>query len=125
MSNKNAFFEFLKKHKFDLIINTTIPRFNLLIMEGCLRAKSNYMDLASMWDPDPSGKPWSPELGIKLKSPYRVEEFDYKNKYEKAQFGFVIELTGWKNNKKEKVRYSVMFPNQGQIDKLGLNANFI
>jgi len=50
-------------------------------MEGCLREKANYMDLASMWDPDPSGKPWSPEPDCKLKSPYRVEEFDYRDKF--------------------------------------------
>jgi saccharopine dehydrogenase (NAD+, L-lysine-forming) len=90
MSNKNSFFELLKEHKFDLVINTATPRFNLLIMEGCLHAKSDYMDLASMWDPDPSGKPWSPSPGDKLKSPYKVEEFDYKDKFEDARIKGLI-----------------------------------
>lgn len=84
MSDKASFVELLKKKNFNLVINTATPKFNLSIMEGCLQAGTNYMDLASTWDPDPSGKPWSPEPGSKLKSPYKVEEFDFKNQYEKA-----------------------------------------
>ncbi len=33
--------------KADLVINATIPRFNLVIMEACLAAKSHYIDLAT------------------------------------------------------------------------------
>lgn len=84
VSKKQSFIEFIKNKKPDLIINTAVPKFNELILECCLQTKKDYMDLASCWDPNPNGKPWSPEPEMKIKSPYKVEQLDYQNQYKKA-----------------------------------------
>jgi saccharopine dehydrogenase-like NADP-dependent oxidoreductase len=46
-------------------------------------------------------------------------------KFKDAQFGFVIEALGIKDGKKKIIKYSVLFPKQSEINKLGLNANFV
>ena len=46
-------------------------------------------------------------------------------KFNDAQFAFTVEATGKIKKKKKTVRSFVMFPKQKDINKLGLNANFI
>jgi len=86
-----ALIELIKKDKFDLVINTATPKFNLNIMESCLKAKTDYMDLATTWDPSPDGKPWSPpSMKTKAKSPYKVEEFDLEKDFKKSKLKALI-----------------------------------
>lgn len=91
VSDKSAFLDLLKENKFDLVVNTAVPKFNLLIMDACISAKTNYMDLASQWEPSPDKKPWSPpSIKTKTKSPYKVEEFDYQEQFEKSKLKGLI-----------------------------------
>jgi len=46
-------------------------------------------------------------------------------KFHDAQFAFVVQASGKIKKKKRTLRYFVMFPRQKEINKLGLNANFI
>ncbi|MBI4017194.1 MAG: saccharopine dehydrogenase NADP-binding domain-containing protein [Candidatus Aenigmarchaeota archaeon] len=46
-------------------------------------------------------------------------------KFNEAQFAFSVEAVGKIKNKKAAIRYFVLFPKQKEINKLGLNANFI
>src|SRR4030042_1206885 len=46
-------------------------------------------------------------------------------KFNEAQFAFAVDIIGRINNKKRRVRYFISFPKQKEINKMGLNANFI
>jgi saccharopine dehydrogenase (NAD+, L-lysine-forming) len=46
-------------------------------------------------------------------------------KFHEAQFAFAIEASGKSKGKKKLIKYFVVFPKQKDINKLGLNANFI
>jgi len=46
-------------------------------------------------------------------------------KFSEAQFAFAVEASGKIKGKKGTIRYFVLFPKQKEINKLGLNANFI
>lgn len=46
-------------------------------------------------------------------------------KFKEAQFAFAVEASGKIKGKKRVIRYFVLFPRQKDINKLGLNANFI
>ncbi len=46
-------------------------------------------------------------------------------KFKEAQFAFAVEASGKIKGKKRIIRYFVSFPRQKEINKLGLNANFI
>jgi saccharopine dehydrogenase (NAD+, L-lysine-forming) len=46
-------------------------------------------------------------------------------KFKEAQFAFAVEASGKIKGKKRTIRYFISFPSQKEINKLGLNANFI
>lgn len=71
-SDKTQLLKCFKNINPDLIINASLPSFNVNIMECCLHAKINYMDMASYWDFNfhPRGR-----------SPYKVEQLDYDGKF--------------------------------------------
>jgi saccharopine dehydrogenase (NAD+, L-lysine-forming) len=46
-------------------------------------------------------------------------------KFKEAQFAFAVEASGKIKGEKMAIRYFVSFPRQKEINKLGLNANFI
>jgi len=46
-------------------------------------------------------------------------------KFNEAQFAFAVDINGKISNKKRRVRYFISFPKQKEINKMGLNANFI
>lgn len=45
--------------------------------------------------------------------------------FQEAQFAFAVEASGKIKGEKTRIRYFVSFPNQKNINKLGLDANFI
>lgn len=46
-------------------------------------------------------------------------------KFDEAQFAFAVDINGKIGKKKRRVRYFISFPKQKEINKMGLNANFI
>jgi len=48
-----------------------------------------------------------------------------EKKFPNSIFSFAVEAIGRKNGKKKAVKYSIVFPNQKEIGKMGLGANFI
>ncbi|HKZ33851.1 MAG TPA: saccharopine dehydrogenase C-terminal domain-containing protein [Candidatus Nanoarchaeia archaeon] len=66
----------LKKEKPDLIINASLPFFNKILLGACLKNRVNYMDLASYWDFDKNPR---------SKSPYKVEQLDFNEKFKKKK----------------------------------------
>ena len=79
---KKKFIEYLNKIRPDVVINTSLPRFNGHIMECCIEAKVNYMDTASFWDLDKNPK---------AKIPYKMEQLDYNEKFIKNNIMGLIE----------------------------------
>ena len=73
--DKNKFLIFLNKHKPDIVINTSLPKFNLKIMETCFKVGVNYIDTASYWDFDSNPK---------AKVPYKMEQLDFDKRFKKA-----------------------------------------
>ncbi|MEK6809164.1 MAG: saccharopine dehydrogenase C-terminal domain-containing protein, partial [Nanoarchaeota archaeon] len=52
--------------------------------------------------------------------------FNFKDaRFDNAQFAFAVEASGKIKGKKKRIRYFVSCPKQKEINKLGLNANFI
>lgn len=74
ISDKVELLRFFKKVKPDLVINSSLPKFNLEILNCCLKVKSHYLDLASFWDINPN-----PKKG----GPYNVEQLHYDYKFKK------------------------------------------
>lgn len=72
--DKKEFLNFLKKVKPDAVVNTTLPGFNLKIMEACLNARVNYLDTCSYWGADPNPK---------ARIPYKMEQLDFDQKFKK------------------------------------------
>ena len=79
---KSKFLKFLKKTKPDVVVNAALPKFNLNIMETCLKAEVNYLDTASFWDIDKDPK---------AKVPYKMEQFDFDEQFKKAGITGLIE----------------------------------
>jgi len=80
-SDKKELEKFLKKKHGDYVINTATSWLNITLMEACLAHGLNYMDLSSMWNPSKSKK---------AKSPYKVEQLDYHDKFKKKKiFGLI------------------------------------
>ena len=79
---KRKFVEYLNDIKPNVVINASLPNFNLSVMECCLKANVNYMDTASFWDfhPDP-----------KSKIPYKMEQLDFDRKFAKNNLIGLIE----------------------------------
>lgn len=48
-----------------------------------------------------------------------------EKKFPKSIFAFAVEAIGKKDGQKKAIRYSIVFPNQKAISKMGLGANFI
>ena len=82
ITKKNHFHNFLIKINPDIVINASLPKFNLKIMEACLKAKVNYLDTAAYWNLDPNPK---------AKIPYKMEQMDYNDKFKKANLTGLIE----------------------------------
>jgi len=72
VSNKNQLLNFFKNTNPDLVINSSLPNFNVNILECCLQEKINYIDLASYWDFDSNPR---------ARSPYKVEQLCYNDKF--------------------------------------------
>ena len=79
---KNKFLKFLNQTKPDVVVNASLPKFNLDIMETCLKAKVNYLDTASYWDIDKNPK---------AKVPYKMEQLDFDKKFKEAGITGLIE----------------------------------
>ena len=63
---------FIKRNKADLMINATLPIYNLSLMKNSYSCRVNYLDLASDWDFSNAKPP---------ASPYRVEQLDYDRRF--------------------------------------------
>ena len=72
--NNKRFTAYLNKIKPNLVINASLPKSNISIMECCAKAKINYMDTASYWDLDPNPN---------AKVPYKMEQLTYNKKFAK------------------------------------------
>lgn len=72
--DKENFVNYLKEINPDVAINTSLPKFNLTILECCLKAKVNYMDAASYWDLDKNPN---------AKFPYITEQMKYNKEFAK------------------------------------------
>lgn len=72
--NRKQLLELIKKERPDLVVNTSLPRFNKTILSGCLRQKINYVDLASYW-----------ELSNRSQAtaPYQVEQLEFAAAFKK------------------------------------------
>jgi len=79
---KKKLIDYLKEIKPDVVINTSLPKFNTNIMECCLNAKVNYLDTASYWDFDSNPK---------AKVPYKMEQLDYNESFTKNHLIGLIE----------------------------------
>lgn len=66
----------------DAVVNTTLPAFNLNIMDACFKAKVNYVDTASFWDinPNPSAK-----------VPYEIEQMRFDKQFRENKIIGLIE----------------------------------
>jgi len=73
-SNRKQILRLLKNEGYDLIVNTSLPVYNKILLKCCLENKVNYIDLASYWDFDRSPK---------AKCPYKVEQLDFNDKFKK------------------------------------------
>jgi saccharopine dehydrogenase (NAD+, L-lysine-forming) len=81
LSNEKQLLEFFNNEKADLVVNAASPVFNEKILGACVKARLNYMDMASRWDPNPDKK---------AKSPYKLEQFDFDRQFkEKGIMGLI------------------------------------
>lgn len=81
LENKSQLNDILEKHKPDLVINASAPKFNSDILEECAKTGVNYMDMAACWDPDPDKS---------ALSPYKIEQFDFNKRFcEKNILGLI------------------------------------
>jgi saccharopine dehydrogenase (NAD+, L-lysine forming) len=79
--NSSSLKQALEKDDIGLVINASLPVFNLYIMEICLTFGMDYLDLASYWDFDQDES---------ASSPYKVEQLDYDKKFrEKGLLGLI------------------------------------
>ncbi len=72
LSNAKNIIRIFREFKPDVIVNTSLPKFNIPLIESCLKERINYIDLASYWGMDSNPK---------SKSPYKVEQLDYNEKF--------------------------------------------
>lgn len=72
--HKQNFLNFLNETKPDVVINTSLPGFNVHILEGCLKAGVNYFDTCSYWDLN---------LNKKEGNPYYMEQLDFDKSFKK------------------------------------------
>ncbi len=79
--DKKEFLNFLLKTRPDVVVNVSLPKFNLSIMETCLKAKTNYIDTASFWDIDKRPK---------ARIPYRMEQLSFDKKFAKSNITGLI-----------------------------------
>jgi saccharopine dehydrogenase-like NADP-dependent oxidoreductase len=71
----------LKKHRPDVVINASPPRFNQDILEACAKEGANYLDMAAWWDINPDKN---------AVSPYKIEQFDFDTQFrEKNSLGLI------------------------------------
>ncbi len=74
--------EILQKYHPDLVINASHPSFNATILEECVKAGVNYMDLAACWEPDKNKR---------AVSPYKIEQFDFDKQFRERNILGLIE----------------------------------
>ena len=53
LTDKSQLSDILEKHRPDLVINASSPKFNSDILDECAKAGINYMDLAACWEESP------------------------------------------------------------------------
>ena len=81
LKDKEQLLHILNTHKPNLVVNASSPIFNEDILNMCIKAKTNYMDLAACWEPDPDKS---------AKSPYKIEQFDFDKLFrENNIFGLI------------------------------------
>ena len=74
-SNIDAMVGRIKKGPFGLVVNATLPVFDRPIMEACVRAKANYLDMAS-------NEMLQSSTGETVQDEFLVEQFE--SRYETA-----------------------------------------
>lgn len=72
--NKIQLLELLKKERPDVVINTSLPYFNKIILSCCLAQKINYVDMASYWEFNDKNN----KLPL-----YEVEQLKFNDKFKK------------------------------------------
>lgn len=81
IKNKAQLIGILEKHKPDLVINASPPKFNVEVLDACVKTNSNYLDMAAWWEPD------TDKNAI---SPYKIEQFDFDKAFkERNIIGFI------------------------------------
>lgn len=73
-SNMSSLTDFFKTTQADLIVNASLPHFNLNLLQCAVSQKAHYLDLASYWDIDRS--PYA-------RSPYKIEQLGYHEKFQR------------------------------------------
>jgi saccharopine dehydrogenase-like NADP-dependent oxidoreductase len=76
-SNIDAMVGRIKKGPFGLVVNATLPVFDRPIMEACVRAKANYLDMAS-------NEMLQSSTGETVQDEFLVEQFEFAKEFEKA-----------------------------------------
>lgn len=71
-SRKSELLKLMKNSKADIVVNASLPMFNVNIIESCLENRINYMDLNSFWDFDPNPR---------AKIPYQIEQLEYDKRF--------------------------------------------
>lgn len=82
ISNKNKLLKFLKEIRPDVVINAVLPVLNTLILECCLKSKTNYLDMAAFWDINQKEK---------AISPYKFEQLDFHKKFKEKNIVGLID----------------------------------
>lgn len=81
LKDRKKFEEFLIEGKFEHVVNSATSWINLDLMAFCEKLGINYMDMSSMWNPDSNKK---------AKSPYKVEQLDFHEKFKRKNiFGLI------------------------------------
>jgi len=76
-SDSNALADRIISGPFDLVVNATLPVFDRPIMAACLRAKTNYLDMAS-------NEMLKSRTGQSVQDEFLVEQFEFARDFESA-----------------------------------------
>ncbi|VVB81493.1 Saccharopine dehydrogenase NADP binding domain protein [uncultured archaeon] len=82
LANKAEFAGILDKYNPDLVINAISPNFNSDILNECVKAGINYMDMAACWEPDTDKN---------AVCPYKIEQFDFDKQFRSKNILGLIE----------------------------------
>lgn len=82
LKNKVQLLNALKKHKPDMVVNASPPVFNVEVLEACIKANCNYLDMAAWWELDTDKN---------AVSPYKIEQFDFDKAFKERNIIGLIE----------------------------------